>query len=194
MFPNTPVHYYTKWNGSSQYETYCFIGNFTELSTQQIKVGSNLLDFHENILDGDFYTGIVGFGAETEIEKYGRKVRYWVPESGSSENSKIFWNNTLKDLYGQKVGVFYWDDITSVSALESRCQSVASSMKLKKELSCSVFDLSKISNADRLEIGEGVVVMTMRNGSYIGELFYITKIERNLTDPSQDNLTMKNYN
>lgn len=196
LYPELPYHFLTRYNSESftqKFQTKLFLGSFTEISSQRIEVGSNLIDFHENILDGDFYTGVIGLGAETEIEHYGKKMRWYVPDDTYTDNPKIFWNDTLKNAYGQKPAFMIWDDITSVNALRNRCQSFCSSLKLKKELSCSVFDLSKITNTDRLEIGEGVTVRTIRGNSYLTELFYITKIERNLTDPAQDSITMKNY-
>ena len=187
------VHYYTKFSSTnSAFESVFVIGDYGSgtVSDQIVECGKNLLDYKETILDGDFFTGVIGYGAETDVEHYGRKERMYVPDDDYSYMDKIFYNSTLVATYGQKVGFKTWDDVTLSTTLASRCQSFISQMKLKKKLDCKVFDLSKITNVDRFDLGEIVIVRPPKGSA---EAFLITKIERDLNDASQDNITLQNW-
>lgn len=187
------IHYYTRYDKNAyQFKPVFIIGDYGSgsVSDQIVECGKNLLDFKETILDGDFFTGVIGYGAETDVEHYGRKMRMYVPDDTYSYLDKIFYNQTLVETYGKKVGFKVWDDVTDSTTLANKCQSFILQMKLKRKLDCKVFDLSKITNVDRFDIGELVAVIPPRGTA---ELFLITKIERDLNDPSQDNITMQNW-
>lgn len=192
FYPNIAVNYLTKYMSTyTRYQSFVYLGDFLIASTQEVEVGKNLLDYTEDILDGDFATGVIGYGAETETEWYGRKVRLYVADDNLPTYDKVYWNTDLRSAYGDKVKSVTWDDVDNINTLKSRTSTYASSMKIKRNLKCKLFDLSKITNVDRLEVGESLWVYPPRYQAR--EMFHITKIERNLNDPSQDNVEMINY-
>ena len=172
-----------------------YIGMFTTQALGQmphnIKAGTNLIEYVEEVNESDIYSGINPLGAETGVDFHGESRRMQIvnpPDVG------IVWDNTLVTKYGRKVVQRIYDDITTAPALTSRATSELTALHtMKKKITVKAVDIDRTYS-----FGSGFKLMysvLMEPSPTIpqAELFYIKRIDYDLNNPANDVVQLTNY-
>lgn len=159
--------------------------------THNIKAGTNLIEYVEEVNESDIYSGINPLGAETGVDFHGESRRV---QTVNPPDVGIVWDNTLVEKYGRKIVQRIYDDITTASALTSRATSELYSLrKMKKKITVKAVDIDRMYS-----FGNGFKLMysvIMEPSLTIpqGEWFYIKRIDYDLNNPANDVIQLTNY-
>ena len=187
---NINWHFYI---GSGNPEYYIGYFNYQAQGqmTHNIKAGTNLIEYVEEVNESDIYSGINPLGAETGVDFHGESRRVQIvnpPDVG------IVWDSTLVEKYGRKVVQRIYDDITTAPALTSRATSELTALHtMKKKITVKAVDIDRTYS-----FGSGFKLMysvLMESSPTIpqAELFYIKRIDYDLNNPANDVIQLTNY-
>ena len=173
--------------GNVNYLDYLKDSNY--MSLQEIKLGKNLLDLATKSSATELYTAILPIGKELE-DANGQGTGEYLTIKSVNGGVDYVKDDEAIEKYGFIVKKVEWRDVTIASNLLTKArQELAQSIKLSLSLNLTAIDLSMTdSTIDEFRVFEYVNVVSNPHG--IEERLLIEKQELNLTNPSQDKLTI----
>lgn len=168
-----------------------FFSSYAGVHPLHIKVGTNLIDYQQEINEADIYSGIMPLGAETNIDFHGEKRHYQIVEP---PDVGIVWDNTLVTRYGRKVVKRIYDDINQAgTAISNRASSELTQLHtIRKKVKVHAIDIQRtVAAYNRFRL---MYVLTMEGSATVEpEQFIIKRIEYDLNNPANDTIELTNY-
>jgi len=161
-----------------------WVEDFTNLSSQNINLGENILTLSQEISAEDIYTRCIPLGAETD------GVRLKVTSVKSVDYMD---NEDLIDIYGIKcapVSDTTWDDITDVDELVLKGQAYLDSHAGSVlTLSITALDLSYVdADIDSFDFCDYINVYSAVHN--ISGQYLLSKLEIDITNPANNKITL----
>ena len=154
--------------------------DYGKQSSQKIEFGSNLIGFVKDMDVTNMCNVLFPYGAETETELYGdimQRIAGTPIENVSSVS-----------VYGRraKTVVFDTDSLATLNSLASAYLTRYSQPALTLEVQAA--DLNGVENVDAFMVGDSVRVVA--DVYAVDQWIYITKLDTNLLDKSQNQITL----
>lgn len=164
-----------------------WINSYSAETEQTINFGSNLLDIVQYSETADIATVILPLGAEIE-EEDGRRRRLTI--ASVNDGSDVIEDAAAIAEFGRIVKIVMWDDVTLPGNLKAKARAWLDDAKYSKmTINVTAVDLANAGEqVSHFELGKSVRVVSEAHG--IDHLFHIERMELNLLDPTQDQLTL----
>jgi len=165
------------------------INDYGDVSSQEIRLGKNILDYVSTTDGNEIATAVVPLGAIQDNPVVDGLDAYLTIESVNSGKNYLV-NNSAVEQFGYCKVVKRWDDVKVASILKTKAQQWLNSAQYA-ELSYRInaVDLSNIDvSVDELKLGERVRVVCDAFG--IDNVVPIRALSLTLNDVSQDKITL----
>lgn len=160
-----------------------------QVSTQEIRIGSNLVDFvRENSTDG-VVTRLIPVGAELDTETV-PGIKDHVTISSVNGGLDYVEGNTAAAWYGNIWKVVKWDNITTPAALLSRANDyITTAQWALQTIEASAVDLGLAEQTvDQLHLLDSIRVISTPHA--LDQYFTLTKLEIDLDHPGNSQITL----
>ena len=186
------------WVRHEQAGTYIdYLEDFNTLSSQKIEFGKNLLELKRTVKASDIFTVIIPLGAEVEVQTENpedpdnpivTKERVTIVDVNDGKDYLI--NQDAVNTYGRIVKMVEWKDVTDATNLKTKAQAhLDASVYLTNSIDLTTADLSSMnSNIRSFRLGTKVQVISEPHG--LDEIFLVSKLSIDLTNPSNNKLTL----
>ena len=186
------------WVRHEQAGTYIdYLEDFNTLSSQKIEFGKNLLELKRTVKASDIFTVIIPLGAEVEVQTENpedpdnpivTKERVTIVDVNDGKDYLI--NQDAVNTYGRIVKMVEWKDVTDATNLKTKAQAhLDAAVYLTNSIDLTTADLSSMnSNIRSFRLGTKVQVISEPHG--LDEIFLVSKLSIDLTNPSNNKLTL----
>ena len=165
-----------------------YIKDSPRISPQTIELGKNLIDFTSNIDCSDIATVVIPLGAKLDTQEVeGLDARLTVK---SVNDDKDYIENTIAvSNYGRIVKVVKWDDVTTPSALKTKCEKYIKDYQFDNVVvQAKAVDFGYFSNKiEKFQMLDSVRIVSEKHG--MDRYFMLTKMKLNLNNPENDVFT-----
>ena len=166
-----------------------YLQDFSLLSSQTIKFGTNLLDLKRVRKGENIATALIPLGAKLkDAEGHDTDVRLTI----SSVNSGLDYiaDQNAVNQYGFICVTNTWDDVTEASNLLTKAQAYLSGLvNLPESVELTAADMATVdANFSSFHLGTYVRVSSEPHG--IEQNFLVSKLSINLLDPASNKLTL----
>lgn len=165
-----------------------YIKDSPRISPQTIELGKNLIDFTSNIDCSDIATVVIPLGAKLDTQEVeGLDARLTVK---SVNDDKDYIENTIAvGNYGRIVKVVKWDDVTTPSALKTKCEKYIKDYQFDNVVvQAKAVDFGYFSNkVEKFQMLDSVRIVSEKHG--MDRYFMLTKMKLNLNNPENDVFT-----
>lgn len=161
-----------------------YLDDFTLLSNQAVKFGSNLLDFARKIKGDDVITALIPLGAKDDETDTRLTI------AGVNGGTDYVYDEDAVEAYGWIFDTQEWDDVTEAQNLLTKAnQSLAQRILLGTELEISAVDLAALdSSIGSFHVGTYVKVDSPPHG--VSANFLVSKISIDLNEPDGNKLNL----
>lgn len=165
-----------------------YIKDSPRISPQTIELGKNLIDFTSNIDCSDIATVVIPLGTKLDTQEVeGLDARLTVK---SVNDDKDYIENTIAvSNYGRIVKVVKWDDVTTPSALKTKCEKYIKDYQFDNVVvQAKAVDFGYFSNKiEKFQMLDSVRIVSEKHG--MDRYFMLTKMKLNLNNPENDVFT-----
>lgn len=165
-----------------------YIKDSPRISPQTIELGKNLIDFTSNIDCSDIATVVIPLGTKLDTQEVdGLDARLTVK---SVNDGKDYIENTIAvSNYGRIVKVVKWDDVTTPSALKTKCEKYIKDYQFDNVVvQAKAVDFGYFSNkVEKFQMLDSVRIVSEKHG--MDRYFMLTKMKLNLNNPENDVFT-----
>lgn len=165
-----------------------YIKDSPRISPQTIELGKNLIDFTSNIDCSDIATVVIPLGTKLDTQEVeGLDARLTVK---SVNDGKDYIENTIAvSNYGRIVKVVKWDDVTTPSALKTKCEKYIKDYQFDNVVvQAKAVDFGYFSNKiEKFQMLDSVRIVSEKHG--MDRYFMLTKMKLNLNNPENDVFT-----
>lgn len=165
-----------------------YIKDSPRISPQTIELGKNLIDFTSNIDCSDIATVVIPLGTKLDTQEVeGLDARLTVK---SVNDDKDYIENTIAvSNYGRIVKVVKWDDVTTPSALKTKCEKYIKDYQFDNVVvQAKAVDFGYFSNkVEKFQMLDSVRIVSEKHG--MDRYFMLTKMKLNLNNPENDVFT-----
>lgn len=154
-----------------------YISDYTNINSQVIEFGVNMLDITEYISADDVFTVLIPLGAEDDK---GAKLTI----KSVNNNKDYLVNDTAVSLFGYIWKINEWEDVTVASNLKTKGQAfLDNGVSMAVTLTLKAVDLHLMNVfTERIHLGDYVRVLSPPHG--LDKYFQCSTIELDLTNPS----------
>ena len=170
-----------------------YLADFTTLSNQPVRFGSNLLDFARTTTGDELATALIPLGAKGEdtTDDDGNRVEGARLTIASVNNGVDYiYDEDAVERYGWIFRTATWDDVTIPANLKAKGEAELDRMVLLgSEIELSAVDLSALGQEySSFHLGTYVSVDIEPRG--VKDNLLVTKLDISLTSPSDNTLTL----
>ena len=171
-----------KHNGTYYFD---WLDDFTTPCTQEIELGSNLIDIKKTINSSSLATAILPLGTKDEN---GERLTI---KSVNNNQDCIFADASYIQQYGYILKVQIWEDVTVASILKTKAQNYLQSCLIPKtEIELTSVDLADAGySVDSFHVGQKIAVTSAPVGLN-AVLFSCVRQKLKLLDPAQNQLNL----
>lgn len=165
-----------------------YIKDSPRINPQTIELGKNLIDFTSNIDCSDIATVVIPLGAKQDNSEVDGLDSYLTIKSVNDD--KDFIENTIAvGNYGRIVKVVKWDDVTTPSALKTKCEKYIKDYQFDNVVvQAKAVDFGYFSNkVEKFQMLDSVRIVSEKHG--MDRYFMLTKMKLNLNNPENDVFT-----
>lgn len=154
-----------------------YINDYTNINSQVIEFGVNMLDITEYISADDVFTVLIPLGAE---QSDGNKLTI----KSVNDNKDYLVDDTAVSLFGYIWKINEWEDVTVASNLKTKGQAyLQNGISMAVTLTLKAVDLHLMNVfTERIKLGDYIRVLSPPHG--LDKYFQCSSIELDLTDPS----------
>lgn len=154
-----------------------YINDYTNINSQVIEFGVNMLDITEYISADDVFTVLIPLGAE---QSDGKKLTI----KSVNDNKDYLVDDTAVSLFGYIWKINEWEDVTVASNLKTKGQEFLNNgISMAVTLTLKAVDLHLMNVfTERIKLGDYIRVLSPPHG--LDKYFQCSSIELDLTDPS----------
>lgn len=161
--------------------------NSDNISSQEIRLGENLLDISREQLGGDLFSAIIPFGAKLQNSERRLDIR--------TVNSGLYYivNSAAVALCkGHIYRKVIFDHITNATTLKTEAERYLSANYAGEySIEVTAADLSGIDpSVDNFNVGQWVRVYNEKHFGYTPQLFLIKKVTVNILTPAENKITI----
>lgn len=158
-------------------------------STQEIRLGENLIDLTKEIKGQDIVTAIIPYGAKLEDEE-GEEIDERLTIAEVNDGDDFVYDEDAVEEYGWIFDTKTWDDVTLPQNLIKRGrEELAKRINLIVSLDLKAIDLS-MTDEEIDEIHFFEYVKTDSKAHSLDDYMLVTKMKVHLTDPTQNTLRL----
>lgn len=165
-----------------------YIKDSPRINPQTIELGKNLIDFTSNIDCSDIATVVIPLGAKQDTQEIeGLDARLTV--KSVNDDKDYIENEIAVSNYGRIVKVVKWDDVTTPSALKTKCEKYIKDYQFDNVvIQAKAVDFGYLSdNIQKFQLLDSVRIISEKHG--MDRYFMLTKMKLNLNNPENDVFT-----
>lgn len=161
-----------------------YLSDFSEVSSQKIEFGKNLLDIKRTTKGEDIATAIIPLGAKDETTEERLTI------ASVNDGVDYVYNQSAVDQYGWIFKSVFWDDVTiPANLLRKANEYLANAMLSEISIDLTAADLSKAGyNISAFRFGVYIPVSSAHHN--LNANFLVNKLSINLLDPKSNKLTL----
>lgn len=160
-----------------------YVDSFSQVSSQVIQFGKNLIDLEEYIDASEVYTYMIPLGKKNED---GSRIDI----TSVNNNVNYIYSETGESLFGKIFRPIVWEDIEDPQTLKEQAEMLLEqAIEMAITITISAVDMHLLDvDTDAIDISEFIPVVSVPHG--INSNFLCSKIVLNLMDPSQTEYTL----
>lgn len=161
-----------------------YLADFSNVNSQKIEFGENLIDFSKIVKGEDVATAIIPLGARINNTEERLTIK------SVNDNSDYVYNQTAVNLYGWIYKTHIWDDVTIPLNLKRKAEQLLSdSVNLALSIEVSAVDLSLLNvDIESFNLGEYIHVISRPHG--VDSNFLVKKMKLDIACPTANKLTL----